>query len=66
MSGVFKNYKGRAFIFWGKDDDVMPTDAAYMIKDFIKNSTLHILNGDHFFFLDKGKLIEEEILKENR
>ncbi|MDR1614007.1 MAG: alpha/beta hydrolase [Campylobacteraceae bacterium] len=66
MSEAFKNYKGRAFIFWGKDDDTMPPAAALMIKDFIEDSTLYMVNGDHFFFLDKGHFIEEQILKEGR
>ncbi|MDR2081406.1 MAG: alpha/beta hydrolase [Campylobacteraceae bacterium] len=69
MSGHFKDYKGRAVIFWGKEDNTTPPAAALKIKTFIKDSTLHVLEGSHFFFLDKGKLIEElmtDILKDNK
>ncbi|MDR2790899.1 MAG: alpha/beta hydrolase [Campylobacteraceae bacterium] len=59
MSGVFKDYEGRAVIFWGKDDDTMSLAAALKIKDFIKNSTLHVFEGGHFFFSNKGKSIEK-------
>jgi pimeloyl-ACP methyl ester carboxylesterase len=69
MSGYFKDYQGRAVIFWGKDDDTVPAVAAFKMKDFIKNSTLHMYNGGHFFFLDKGGVIEaqiKDIFKESR
>ncbi|MDR2635218.1 MAG: alpha/beta hydrolase [Campylobacteraceae bacterium] len=64
MSEVFKDYKGRAVIFWGKDDDIMPVAAAYKINSLITNSTLFELSGDHFFFLDKGRFIEEKTMKQ--
>ncbi|MDR0762344.1 MAG: alpha/beta hydrolase [Campylobacteraceae bacterium] len=59
MSGHFKDYKGRAVIFWGKDDNVTPIIAAHKINSLIEKSTLFELNGDHFFFLDKGNIIED-------
>jgi pimeloyl-ACP methyl ester carboxylesterase len=68
MSGHFKDYEGRAVIFWGKDDETMPIAAAHKINSLVKNSTLFELEGDHFFFLDKGGLIEKltiNILKDN-
>ncbi|MDR1977075.1 MAG: alpha/beta hydrolase [Campylobacteraceae bacterium] len=61
MSEVFKAYEGRAVLFWGEDDDVTPLVAAFKIRDFMKNSTLHMLKGGHFFFADKGKIIEERL-----
>ncbi|MDR0579659.1 MAG: alpha/beta hydrolase [Campylobacteraceae bacterium] len=61
MSEYFKNYKGTAVIFWGKDDDTTPIVAAQKITSLIKNSTLFELQGDHFFFLDKGGFISEMI-----
>jgi pimeloyl-ACP methyl ester carboxylesterase len=67
MSRAFKDYKGRAVIFWGKNDNTTPLAVALKIKDFIKNSTIHIFDGDHFFFSNKSKSIEEltiNVLKE--
>ncbi|MDR1007020.1 MAG: alpha/beta hydrolase [Campylobacteraceae bacterium] len=69
MSEHFRDYGGRAVIFWGKNDTVTPPAAAFRIKTFVKNSMLHMLDGDHFFFLDKSKIIEEltmDILKEDK
>ncbi|MDR3177645.1 MAG: alpha/beta hydrolase [Campylobacteraceae bacterium] len=59
MSGHFKDYDGRAVIFWGKDDDTTPIAAARKINSLIKNSTLFELEGDHFFFLNKGDFISK-------
>ncbi|MDR2342008.1 MAG: alpha/beta hydrolase [Campylobacteraceae bacterium] len=61
MSKYFKDYKGRAVIFWGKDDETTPIIAAHKIASLVKNSTLFELQGDHFFFLDKGGFISEMI-----
>jgi len=61
MSENFKNYKGRAFIFWGKDDDTTPMICAQTIKTLIKNSALFPLEGNHFFFLNKGGFIESNL-----
>jgi pimeloyl-ACP methyl ester carboxylesterase len=63
MSLNFKNYEGRASIFWGKSDDITPPICAMKMETFIKNSSVSFLNGDHFFFLDKGKIIETELKK---
>ncbi|MDR0408714.1 MAG: alpha/beta hydrolase [Campylobacteraceae bacterium] len=61
MSGHFKSYDGRAILFWGKNDDITPIDAARTINALIKKSTLFELDGDHFFFLDKGGFIENRV-----
>jgi pimeloyl-ACP methyl ester carboxylesterase len=63
MSGYFRDYKGRAVIFWGKDDDVTPIIAAQKIASLIEDSTLFELQGGHFFFLNKGSFISEIIVK---
>ncbi|MDR0666709.1 MAG: alpha/beta hydrolase [Campylobacteraceae bacterium] len=58
MSGHFKDYKGRVVVFWGKNDDTTPVAAGLKISSLIKNSTFFEFDGDHFFFLDKGGVIE--------
>lgn len=58
----FKNFKNKAYIFWGKDDDVTPLNAGIQIHNLIKNSLLFAIEGDHFFFIDNATLIEKNIV----
>ncbi|MDR1460089.1 MAG: alpha/beta hydrolase [Campylobacteraceae bacterium] len=61
MSEYFRDYEGRAILFWGKDDSATPIISAQKINTLIKKSTLFELAGDHFFFLGRGGFIEEKI-----
>jgi pimeloyl-ACP methyl ester carboxylesterase len=61
---AFKNYKGRALIFWGNDDTATPLYTGEKIASIIKNSNFYPLDGDHFFFLKHSNFIGKEILKE--
>jgi pimeloyl-ACP methyl ester carboxylesterase len=63
MSEYFKDYEGRAVVFWGKDDDTVPIAAAWKVNSLIKKSTLFELDGDHFFFLGKGGFIEKQTVE---
>ncbi|MDR1285783.1 MAG: alpha/beta hydrolase [Campylobacteraceae bacterium] len=63
MSEYFRDYKGRAILFWGKDDSATPVISARKINTLIQKSTLFELEGDHFFFLNKGGFIEEKIIR---
>lgn len=67
ISDNFKNYKGKAVIFWGKEDSATPLIAGKTIDSLIQNSKFFELEGDHFFFLKNAKFIEEKTLlfKEN-
>ena len=60
----FKNFNNRTFIFWGKDDKATPVTCAYKIKEYIKNSKLYLLEGDHYFFMKKAKYISDILVKE--
>ncbi|QKG29319.1 alpha/beta fold hydrolase [Campylobacter sp. RM16187] len=51
FTSEFKDYKGRAFIFWGEDDSATPLKSGEQIHRLIANSDFHPLKGDHFFFL---------------
>jgi len=60
----FKNYQGKALLFWGKEDTATPLWTGEKINSLIKNSKLFPLSGDHYFFLQHAKFISQEIEKE--
>ena len=57
----FKNYSGKALLFWGKEDTATPLWTAEKINNLINNSKLFPLNGDHFFFVKTSKFIAQTI-----
>lgn len=61
FSEIFSQFKGRALIFWGKDDKTTPLKSGYKIASLIKNSEFFMLDGDHFFFLLHSKFISNTI-----
>lgn len=58
----FKNYKGKAQLFWGEFDTATTMKAARKIDDLIEDSTLVVYKGDHYFFLKNAKDIGEKIV----
>ncbi|CUU70337.1 alpha/beta fold hydrolase [Campylobacter hyointestinalis] len=58
---IFKNYKGKAYLFWGKEDRATPLKSGEEIARIIKNSEFYPLNGDHFFFLLHTEFITKTI-----
>lgn len=52
----------KVLIFWGQDDTAVSTNAAKELVLLIKNSSLEILSGDHFFFLSHAKAISQKCL----
>ncbi len=67
FSSEFENYTGKALICWGDEDNATPLKSAHKIDELIKDSTLEIYHGDHYFFMqyaeDISKKIEETFLK---
>ena len=63
----FALYGGTALLCWGRDDTATPLLSAQKINELIKDSTLDIYNGDHYFFMnhasDISKNIEKTFLK---
>lgn len=60
----FAQYDGRALLFWGKADTATPLYTGEKISQIIKNSQLHPLDGDHYFFLNHAKFIADTIIHE--
>ena len=67
FSDEFSKYDGQALLFWGKEDTATPLSSAQEMHELIKNSTLEVYDGDHYFFMnhaaDISQKIEEEFLK---
>ncbi|MDO8453965.1 MAG: alpha/beta hydrolase [Sulfurimonas sp.] len=61
----FKNefalYGGKALLCWGEKDSATPLSSAKKINSLIKNSTLKVYEGDHYFFMNQAKDISENI-----
>jgi len=62
FSENFKNYKGKALVFGGDKDTAVTPKSNQKISKFL-NSKIIMLNGEHYFFLNKNNLkkISKEI-----
>ncbi|MEA2099238.1 MAG: alpha/beta hydrolase [Campylobacterota bacterium] len=67
FSDHFSSYGGKALLCWGRDDTATPISSAEIIDSLIKDSSLEIYDGDHYFFMknseDISKKIETTFLK---
>ena len=63
----FSSYHGKALLCWGENDTATPLSSGEMIDSMIKDSSLHVYDGDHYFFMkhseDMSQKIEETFLK---
>ena len=59
----FKEYNGKTLLCWGEDDTATPLSSGKKIYELIKDSTLEVYKGDHYFFMKNGKDISEKIEK---
>ncbi|WP_278347552.1 alpha/beta fold hydrolase [Helicobacter pullorum] len=59
FSAIFADFKGKAFIFWGKEDRATSLQSGQKIHHLMRNSRFFALEGDHYFFLKQAKKIEE-------
>ena len=55
----YKSFTQKATIFWGKDDKATPLQAYNIICTLMPDAKSYILNGDHYFFLQQGELIDK-------
>lgn len=61
FSYEFSNYEGKALLCWGKDDTATPLSSAEKIAHLIKDSTLEVYDGDHYFFMKKAPQVSTKI-----
>jgi len=64
FSNIFQKQKAKTLIFWGINDSATPLQSGEKIHSLMQNSKFYSLEGDHFFFLQKGDFIAEKLLKE--
>ncbi len=55
FSDRFAEYRGRALLFWGKEDTATPLWTAERIAQLMPRATLEPMEGDHYFFLKNPK-----------
>ena len=61
FSERFASFDKDALLFWGREDRATPLECGQKIASLIPKSELIVLDGDHFFFLDKGDQIMEKV-----
>ena len=57
----FKNFDGKAYIFWGEKDTATSLASGKKIASLIKNSEFKSYEGTHFFFVENAKDISERV-----
>jgi hypothetical protein len=62
FSEIFKNYRGKALIFGGKEDTAVPPEAIKK-QSILLNSPYYLLDGNHYFFFNSPSIKKA---KENR
>ncbi|PAF52545.1 hypothetical protein BKH44_01835 [Helicobacter sp. 13S00477-4] len=60
FSDIYARYDKKATIFWGADDKATPLSSGYKISTLLKNSRFFIFEGDHYFFLKQGRVIDKK------
>lgn len=62
-SDEFSKYEGKALVCWGRDDTATPLSSGEKIASLIKNSTMEVYTGDHYFFMNHSQDISKKIEK---
>lgn len=57
----FQEYKGKAYIFWGKEDRATSLSSGEKIHFLIQNSEFVSYNGDHYFFIKNAQDITQRL-----
>ena len=57
----FKNYQGKAFIFWGEQDTATSLESGKKIASLIKNSEFTSYAGNHYFFCEHANDITQRL-----
>ena len=61
FSEEFADYEGKALLCWGNVDSATPLKSGDKIDELIKDSSLEVYNGDHYFFMQHAKDISQKI-----
>lgn len=61
FSSEFREYGGKALLYWGKADTATPLSSAKKIKELIKDSELEVYEGDHYFFMQNAEDVSNKI-----
>jgi pimeloyl-ACP methyl ester carboxylesterase len=61
FSDEFASYEAKALLCWGRDDSATPLSSGKKINQLIKDSTLKVYDGDHYFFMNHAKNISQNI-----
>jgi non-heme chloroperoxidase len=61
FSYEFSAYNGKALLCWGKDDTATPLSSGEKIDELIKDSSLEVYEGDHYFFMNKAEDISQKV-----
>lgn len=61
FSDDFASYGGKALLCWGEADTATPISSAQKINELIKDSTLKVYDGDHYFFMIHAQEVSREI-----
>jgi len=61
FSDKFKNFQGKAYIFWGEEDSATSLASGKKIASLIKNSEFKSYKGTHYFFVENAKDISERL-----
>lgn len=64
FSNIYAHFTKKTSIFWGRDDTATPLWCGKKISSLVSNSRFFVLEGDHYFFLKQGKIIDEKYHKE--
>ncbi len=59
----FSQFDGEALLCWGEADTATPLSSGETINKLIKNSTLEVYEGDHYFFMNHAEDISLKIEK---
>jgi len=61
MRDEFAKFPNKAALFWGREDTATPLESAHIMQELLKDATLEVYDGDHYFFMKHAKDISQKI-----
>lgn len=61
LSEEFSSSDAKTLLCWGDKDTATPLSIAHKMQKLLKDSTLKIYDGDHYFFMNHAKEVSNEI-----